>query len=155
MLLVSALESWKRKAHGPRTQIKAITYISEKYQVYDLFSDVLQDDVPSLTEVCRDCASECTTDVSVDTLRRWWNQYLEWGELPYKVRERVKHLKKKYRHAKDNEILNDADILALKELVDENPNYYLDELAFNFGIKTGKFVHFSTICRCMITKLNY
>ena len=155
MLLTGALDSWKRQPHGPRIQIRAIGFISERLQLYDNFSDVLKDEIPSLTEVCRDCVAQCTPDVSVDTLRRWWNLYIEWGELPYKVKERKKILQKKYKHAKKNEVLNDADILPLKELVDKNPNYYLDELAFNFGVKTGKFVHHSTIRRCMIEKLQY
>ena len=92
-----------------------------------------------------DYNKECTPDVLVDTLRRWWNVFQEWGELPYKVRKRKRKIERDYKHAKRNEVLDDGDILALKELIDENPNYYLDELAFDFGVKTGKFVHYSTI----------
>ena len=124
MLLPNALELWKRQRHGPRVQVKAIAFISEKMQTYDLFADTLDGKVPSLQEVCKDCKACCTPDVSVDTLRRWWNIYQEWGELPHKVVERKKLLKKQYKHAKKNELLDDADIISLKELVEENPNHY-------------------------------
>ena len=58
----------------------------------------------------------------------------EWGELPYKVTERKRQYKTHFKHARKNEILDDNDILALKEIVDGNPNYYLDELDFLFGV---------------------
>lgn len=51
--------------------------------------------------------------------------------------------------------MDDGDILVLKETVGENPNLHLDELAFLFGIKTDKFVRYSTIRRCMDKKLGY
>ena len=45
--------------------------------------------------------------------------------------------------------------LFLKNIVNKNPNYYLDELAFLFGVETGKFVHYSTIWRSLKEKLDY
>ena len=75
--------------------------------------------------------------------------------MPYKASERKRRLKRHFKGARKNEILDDADILSLKEVVDENPNLYLDEIAFTFGVKSGKFVHYSTIRRYMIDKLGY
>ena len=155
MFLPGALELWKRQRHGARVQVQAITYISEKFEAYHLFGDMLNGESPSLTEICRDCKEYCTPDVSIDTLRRWWNIYLEWGELPYKVAERKKAMKGKYKGVRKNELLDDNDVLVLKDIVDNNPNHYLDELAFLFGIKSGKFVHYSTICRTLKEKLSY
>ena len=141
MFLPGSLELWKRQRHGARVQVQAITYILEKFEAYHLFEDMLNGDSPSLTEICRDCKTYCTPDVSIDTLRRWWNIYLEWGELPYKVAERKKAMKGKYKGVRKNELLDDNDVLVLKDIVDNNPNHYLDELAFLFGIKAGKSVH--------------
>ena len=59
--------------------------------------------------------------------------YEEWGELPYKVAQRKKELQKKYKGARKNESIDDGEILIIKEIVDENPNLYLDEIAFLFG----------------------
>ena len=51
--------------------------------------------------------------------------------------------------------MDDNDALILKGIVDKNPNLYLDELSFLFDVKTGNFVHYTTICRCLIEKLQY
>ena len=51
--------------------------------------------------------------------------------------------------------MNDNDILVVKAIVDENPNYYLDEIAFLFGMQTGTFVHHSTIRRYLVDRLGY
>ena len=77
------------------------------------------------------------------------------GELSYKVADRKRKVKRMDKNAKKNELMNDADILSLKDIVDENPNLYLDEIAFLFGIKTGKYVHYSTVWRCITEKLEY
>ena len=100
MLLPGALELWKRQRHGPRMQVKAISYITERLESLHVFADVLEDNAPSLTEILRDCKTCATPDVSVDTLRRWWNVYQEWGELPYKVAERKKKMKGNIKYTK-------------------------------------------------------
>ena len=136
-------------------QVKAVSYITERLESLRVFADVLEDNAPSLTEILCDCKTCATPDVSVDTLQRWWNVYQEWGELPYKVAERKKKMKGNIKYAKKNELLDDNDVLILKSIVDNNPNHYLDELAFLFGVKTGTFVHYSTIRQSMKEKLNY
>ena len=64
-------------------------------------------------------------------------------------------LKAQDKTARKNQLLNDNNVLALKHIVDENPNLYLDQLAFQFGMVTGVFVHYSTIRRCLVEKLGY
>ena len=155
MLSPLAFERWHRQAHGPRVQAKAIYFVAQKLDVYELFVDVLGHSMPTLKDIFRDCCANQTTDVSVSTLRRWWMDYNEWGELPYKVAERKRAIKARDKNAKKNELLDDSNILCLKEIVDSNPNYYLDELAFVFGMTCGKFVHHSTIRRCLVEKLGY
>ena len=59
------------------------------------------------------------------------------------------------KHAKKNELLDDSDIFCLKEIVDTNPNYYLNELVFHFGMTCGKFFHHSTIQKYLIEKSGY
>ena len=81
--------------------------------------------------------------------------YNEWGELPYKVAERKRMIKAQDKNAKKNELLDDSNILCLKEIVDSSPNYYLDELAFVFGMTCSKFAHHSTIRRCLVDMLGY
>lgn len=89
---------------------------------------------PTLKEIFNNYSVLYTPDVSLQTLRRWWTLYEEWWELPHKVADRKRKMKGNNTSAKKNELLNDADILLLKEIVDENPNLYLNDLVFLFGI---------------------
>ena len=155
MLSPGAYEQWGRLAHGPRVQAKAISFITEKLETYEVFADILGNASPTPTEIFKQCAAVCTTYVSVTTLRRWWYDYVEWGELPHKVSERKRLMKARDKNMKKNQLMDDGDVLVLKDIVDNNPNYYLDELAFLFGMSTGKFVHYSTIRRCLVERLGY
>ena len=155
MLSAGALNNWKCQAHGPRIQGKAISYITAKLLVYEIYADMIAADVPSITEVLEDCTRYCTPDVNIRTLWRWWRLYEEWGELPHKVARRKRSLQAKDMNARKGELMDDGDVLILKGIVDNNPNLYLDELSFLFGIKTDKFVHYSTIRRCLDEKLGY
>ena len=69
--------------------------------------------------------------------------------------DRKRLIKARDRNAQKNQLLNDGDLLVLKRIVDENPNYYLDEFAFQFGMITGTFVHHSKIRRCLVERLGY
>ena len=64
-------------------------------------------------------------------------------------------MKRINKNTRKNELLDDGDVLILKGIVDQNPNFYLDELAFLFCMTTKKIVHYSTIRRCLVQKLNY
>ena len=45
--------------------------------------------------------------------------------------------------------------MIIKEIVDENPNLYLDKIAFLFGTRTQRFLHYSRIRKCIVCKLEY
>ena len=52
-------------------------------------------------------------------------------------------------------VINDHELLQLKQIVDDNPNLYLDEISLRFGIKTGKYLCDSTIWSYLSGKLGY
>ena len=120
-----------------------------------MFADTIGTSHPTLEEINKDCCECCTPDVHVGTLRRWWYDYEEWGELPHRVAVRKRRLKAWNKGAPRNQVLNDGDVQVIKRIVDDNPNLYLDEIAFQFGMELGKFVHHSTIRRCLIDRLGY
>ena len=132
MFSLDAIEEWQRQVHGPRVQVKALSYITKQLELFDLFADEAPVEMPSMAVVFKECHQHCVPDVSVSSIRRWWKIYEEWGEIPSRVAERKKRLNSKYKYAKRNKILNDSDALILKGIVDENPNLYLDELSFLF-----------------------
>ena len=70
------------------------------------------------------------------------------------VQKIKKDLEKKMAGNK-NRIISESDLLLLKELVDEDPNIYLDELTLLFGIKTGKYIHQSTVWKYVVEDLGY
>ena len=51
--------------------------------------------------------------------------------------------------------INEQELLKLKMIVDENPNYCLHEIALVFEIDTGKFLQPTTIWRYMTEWLEY
>ena len=51
--------------------------------------------------------------------------------------------------------IDEWQLIKLKSIVVEHPNYYLDEIALTSGIDTGKFVHPLTIWRYMTEGLGY
>ena len=102
MFSLGASEEWQRLAHGPRVQIKALSFIAKQLKISGLFADEVKDKVPTMTEIFKDCHQRCVPDVSVTTIRRWWNTYEEWGEIPAKVIEGKKRFNMKYRFARKN-----------------------------------------------------
>ena len=64
---------------------------------------------------------------------------MNWGKLPYiVVKKRKLQLKKKIQIMVSNANIGDNKLMKLKEIVNGNPNLYLDKILLYFGIKTGK-----------------
>ena len=123
MLIANSLDNWKRAKHSPRIQAKAIRFIASKIELAEAYSHSDDDVRPCLQYILEDCKATVTPDVSVVTLRRWWNTYEEWGELPYLARRRKVALEKKMKGLNNKEI-PDSVLLILKRLVDNNPNIF-------------------------------
>ena len=51
--------------------------------------------------------------------------------------------------------INDTELLQLKEIVDDDPHLYLDEIALRFAVATGKYLDDATIWKYMSKKLDY
>ena len=68
MLNTGALDIWKRQAHGPRIQAKAINYIASKMLIYEVYADMMNDVMSTLVDILEDCNVFYTPDESVRTL---------------------------------------------------------------------------------------
>ena len=82
------------------------------------------------------CKEHCTPTVSISSLHLLWKTYLEWGELPYIVRKTKDKLKAKMNLMGERAIIDNNEMQVLKQIEDENPNLYLDEISLQFGIIT-------------------
>jgi len=148
MLVMMISREWHVELHGKRAHRKAIVFILKELELYESFGI---NSLPSKKIIFKSCHSLKRPKVNVRTLRRWWDTYLEWGELSFYVKKRKEDTKGYGRNMK----INERELLKLKSIVDKHPNYYLDEIALVFGIDTGKFLHPSTIWRYMTNELGY
>eukprot|EP00594_Rhizosolenia_setigera_P002485 CAMPEP_0178944888 /NCGR_PEP_ID=MMETSP0789-20121207/3413_1 /TAXON_ID=3005 /ORGANISM="Rhizosolenia setigera, Strain CCMP 1694" /LENGTH=336 /DNA_ID=CAMNT_0020624685 /DNA_START=268 /DNA_END=1275 /DNA_ORIENTATION=+ len=104
--------------------------------------------------VLRECKDKVTPEISVRTLARYWKIYEEWGLLPCDVQERIAKLRKFENHSNENAVSKE-ELMALKEIVDEDPSLYLDEISLRLGMETGRFLSRSYISRLLRLRLRY
>ena len=128
MISSRGVKDWRRQAHGVRLQSMAISYIANKLNLYE----ALGIDSPSMNSILIACNHDCTPTVSVETLRRWWKVYEEWGEIPHLAKKRNKALKKRFSLMGENATIDNEELMMLKDIVDRNPNFYLDEICVEF-----------------------
>ena len=81
-------------------------------------------------------------------IRRWYRFYVEWGELKI-------DLNKKLRKYRVLAIVKDGHVNDLKRILEEHPEYYLDEFAAELASVTGMFYSISTISRVLRNELHY
>ena len=107
----------------------------------------------SLDSLIKECQSKF--NVSCSVIRKWWKNYEQYGELYYETMAHLQSIRKKYKWLPKRAKINEADLQKLKEIIDRQPDLYLDELALVFGVTTGKYVHHSTLWRYITDHLHY
>ena len=145
------LDRWLNAHSDPRVQAEAISFIAEKIDTYEAFGYYNYD----MKDIYEECKKECTPIYSISSIRRWWTIFLDWGELPYIVKLKQNKWKKQLGNMSANASITYSELMQLKNIVDENPNLYLDEIALKFAVKTGKYLAYNTISVILRTKLNY
>ena len=75
--------------------------------------------------------------------------------IPDTIKIRKKAVRKKYDVLSKTAKLDDEELLVLKKIVDDNPNYYLDEIVLMLVVQTGKALHYSTTHRYITHQFNY
>jgi hypothetical protein len=93
--------------------------------------------------------------VPVKTARRWWNHYLNWGETPTETRRVIRKINKLARRHKTTSLVTNRVIFTVKEIVDENPELYLDEIATELANRMDVYVSISTIHRILKNHIGY
>lgn len=73
-----------------RVQAEAITaFTAKRMELLEAYSGSESDKIAP-EAMLTDCRKLETLDVAEQTLRRWWEIYEEWGELPHHVYNRKK-----------------------------------------------------------------
>ena len=87
--------------------------------------------------------------ISVSTISRWHEHYLSFGELPYVTNTFLKKLQQKGGKFRKNSRWPKAHIQALEDILESNPEFYLDEIIEHLFILTGTLYSPPTISRVL------
>ena len=130
--------------HGKRTQEKMIEHINE-YLYWN----------PSAVKNHAILYVSRQYHVPLTTLKRWYRHYLEWGEYPHVTFLKLKKFRKRYgKCRRTNGVMTEEIIAAVNNIVEESPEYYLDEIMQKLAEDTGVYLNPSSIHRILTEKLN-
>ena len=138
----------QNKHYGGRKQLECIGYIEGLLE-----NQTISEYNPVLSELLDKCSE--IHGVHKRTLRRWWYCYIEWGLAPFEVKVKMQQYKEKRRMYRRTSTVTDEVVDALRMIVDQNPEYYLDEIADDLLTQTGKYLSIYTIYRTLVDKLQY
>ena len=94
-------------------------------------------------------------NVHAKTIQRWWNHYLEWGELPHETRDKVMKCRRDSKVWRRTKVVTEEIVQTLDDIVSDKPEYYIDEIAEELARRTGVHLPFSTVYRVLKEKLEY
>ena len=126
--------------HGKRIVTQCLSYIEQ----------LIDDDV-SRSESIRLCS--LTYKIPKSNLYRWWKIYDTYGENHIVINEQMRKLKRLYGRASTS--VSEVHVEELKQLVDNHPEYYLDEYVTALAQICGVFYHPSTISKLLRNRLGY
>ena len=70
------------------------------------------------------------------TIRRWWNHFIQYGDTPAMAdRKEVRRYKRRYTRRTNRGRWTDEHTATLKEIVDDHPEFYLDEIQLTFCLQ--------------------
>ena len=121
--------------HGKRIISECVSFVEEKIQ-----NGILPHQAYMI------CAQELKNSYS--NIRRWFEFYIEWGEISAFIVERLRKYKVKRMRSEQH-------VAELQRILDLHPEYYLDEFANELAFVTGVKYSVSTISRVLRYQLDY
>ena len=115
------------------------------------FIECQKDEGTTTVEAIKSC-SRCY-NIAKSNLWRWWKIYDEFGENHIHLNARMKQLRKRYVVARRQ--ISEQHIYEFKRIVDDHPEYYLDEFVLQLARLTGIYYHPSTISRILTRDFGY
>ena len=107
------------RPHGKKIQEDALILIEEAYLKFPNLS---------FTNIIKHIKQQNPLPIPIITLRRWWKQHEIAGLYPYELKQMNKKIKKIGKKYKKTSIITNDIVQCLKAIVDEHPEYYLDEI---------------------------
>ena len=137
--MIQAIRDRTQHHYGKRLVYSCVDYIEEE----------LAKEEHSLGKTIQNCAKKFSTPRA--NIYRWWNFYKDWGEIGIVIRKRMTQLRKK---CKLRRTVTQLHIQALRRIVDNHPEYYLDEFAEELAYRTNSTFALSTISRVIKEEFN-
>ena len=120
------------------------------YDCIDFMEEAMEDHkYGSETKAVEKCAQKYS--ISVTNIWRWWRYYKANGEIKIIIDEKMRALRKRYKWTSS---ICEEYVQEIKRIVDNNPEYYLDEIAEEFARITGVVYYISTFWRILKTRID-
>ena len=103
----------------------------------------------------RECQKNNCFQVKPWTLQKWWEHYIEWGETPVETAIKQKRYNKLMKKYETQNHITDEMIEKVREIIEENPQLYIDEICNELALATTQFVPYETVQRIVRVKLGY
>ena len=107
----------------------------------------------SIAEVLRSARAEY--NIPMRTLKRWYKHFCEFGEYPFETKRREKAIRRQMRKYKVTNIVTSDIISSVKHIVDEHPEFYLDEIQTSLCVNSHVYLSLTTVHRILKEKLGY
>ena len=128
--------------------------------VYDKMGNGIFDIVDGkrtcLQQTLLEVQKELFPTISIQTMRRWITHFILYGESPAETRIWRENIRGKYRNYDNSDSLwTTQDTVLLKDLIDDRPNLYLDEVQDNMIMASGKKFSKSFLWKKLKYELGY
>ena len=78
-----------------------------------------------------------------------------WGEVPDQTKKKTRGYKRLCRRYSRKSVVTSEVLMVLQAIVEEHPEYYLDEIAAELGLRTRCYLSYSTLWQTLKNKLGY
>ena len=137
-------------------QQPVINYVVEHLPREEVHLDALNYKVGKLESVLRQAKEQICPTASTRTLRRWWIHFLLYGDVPAAIRKwRRNKYRRRYASLSSRGGWTPEKTMILQGIVDENPQFYLDEIQDEFQYQTGETHSTSYLWKKLILEVGY
>mmetsp|Transcript_40444 Transcript_40444/g.45125 ORF Transcript_40444/g.45125 Transcript_40444/m.45125 type:complete len:252 (-) Transcript_40444:203-958(-) len=110
----------------------------------------------SLIVALREVRDGIVPKVSISTIRRWWNYFIRYGDTPAIARRnRYRQYLGHYVQRSTSGDWNSTYTTILKQIVDDQPDLYLDEIQKEFMTRTGRWFSQSWLWKKLCSECRY
>jgi len=110
----------------------------------------------SLIVALREVRDGIVPKVSISTIRRWWNYFIRYGDTPAIARRnRYRQYLGRYVQRSTSGDWNSTYTTILKQIVDDQPDLYLDEIQKEFMTRTGRWFSQSWLWKKLCSECRY